>query len=133
MVTSPMTKTDDLVERLLTNEPLPVCPYDRRSPDYWTTNDTDPCKICGQLNTADGPDLCRGADTRAMKEAAARIQSDAAIIAELIKALEPFADAADNMDGDEPDALFIYDSPESTLINYGHLRAARSLIKEGGE
>jgi hypothetical protein len=43
-------------------------------------------------------------------------------------ALEPFAKAANNMDGDEPDSLFIYDSPESTMISYGDLRRARSAL-----
>ena len=41
-------------------------------------------------------------------------------------ALEPFALAADNMDGDEPDSLFIYDSPESAMIDYADLRRARA-------
>ena len=45
------------------------------------------------------------------------------------RALEPFALAADNMDGDEPDSLFIYDSPESTMISYGDLRRARATLK----
>jgi hypothetical protein len=45
------------------------------------------------------------------------------------RALEPFALAADNMDGDEPDSLFIYDSPESTMISYGDLRRARASLK----
>lgn len=44
------------------------------------------------------------------------------------EALRPFAEAADNMDGDEPDGLFIYDSPESTMISYGDLRAAKKWI-----
>ena len=47
--------------------------------------------------------------------------------------LEPFALAADNMDGDEPDALFIYDSPESTLISYADLRRARQLLTPRSE
>jgi hypothetical protein len=43
-------------------------------------------------------------------------------------ALEPFALAADNMDGDEPDSLFIYDSPESAMIDYADLRRARAAL-----
>lgn len=62
-----------LVERLLSNAQLPVCPYDRRSPDYWTTPDDQPCVICGTLNDFSTPNLCRGADTRVMDEAAALI------------------------------------------------------------
>lgn len=46
-------------------------------------------------------------------------------------ALEPFALAADNMDGDEPDSLFIYDSPESTMIDYADLRRARAALTTG--
>jgi hypothetical protein len=64
----------DIVERLRSNETLPVCPYDRRSPDYWTAPNDKPCVICGQENTSEGPDLCRGADTRIMKEAADEIE-----------------------------------------------------------
>ena len=26
---------------------LPVCPFDRRSPDYWTTANDKPCHVCG--------------------------------------------------------------------------------------
>ena len=48
-------------------------------------------------------------------------------------ALEPFALAADNMDGDEPDSLFIYDSPESTMIDYADLRRARAALTTGEE
>lgn len=46
-------------------------------------------------------------------------------------ALEPFALAADNMDGDEPDSLFIYDSPESAMIDYADLRRARAALTTG--
>lgn len=63
----------DIVERLLSSEPLPVCPFDRLSPHYLTMPDDKPCPICGQENTLDGPDKCRGADTRIMKEAANEI------------------------------------------------------------
>ncbi|ASS55881.1 hypothetical protein [Rhizobium leguminosarum] len=62
----------DIVERLRSNEPLPICPYDRRSPEYWTTPDDEPCKFCGGL--PDGPDKCTGADTRIMSEAADEIE-----------------------------------------------------------
>ena len=58
----------DLIERL--RSPLPVCPYDRRSPDYWTAPDDKPCVVCGGLNDTNAPNLCRGADTRVMDEAA---------------------------------------------------------------
>ena len=69
-----MTDHSALIERLEANEPLPICPYDRRSPEYWTTNDTDPCKFCGTKNEEGAPDLCRGADTRLFAEAAAALR-----------------------------------------------------------
>lgn len=62
-----------LVERLRSNEPLAICPYDRKSPEYWTTDDVTPCKFCGQLNDPAAPDKCRGADTRVMGEAASTL------------------------------------------------------------
>lgn len=60
-----------LVERLQSEAQLVVCPYDRRSPDYWTTPNDKPCKFCGGL--PEGPDRCTGADLRIMLEAAAEI------------------------------------------------------------
>lgn len=66
---------DELIEQLEANEALPLCPYDKRSPDYWTTPDDDPCKICGQINDLNAPNLCRGADTRLFKLAASRLAS----------------------------------------------------------
>lgn len=60
----------ELVARLRSTATLPVCPYDRRSPEYWTAPDDKPCVICGTENDPDKPDKCRGADTRIMEEAA---------------------------------------------------------------
>ncbi len=85
----------NIIERLRSNEILPVCPYDRRSPDYWTTDDDAPCVICGTLNDSSTPDLCRGADTRVMAEAA-----DA--IAELIDALQRLRKGLDVVDPGRP-------------------------------
>jgi hypothetical protein len=62
----------DIVERLRSSQPLPICPYDLKSPEYWTTPDDTPCKFCGGL--PDGPDKCTGADTRIMGEAADEIE-----------------------------------------------------------
>lgn len=45
---------------------LPVCPFDRRSPDYWTTSNDKPCHVCGGTEAVD---KCRGADLRCMDEA----------------------------------------------------------------
>lgn len=64
-------------------QPLPVCPYDRRSPDYLTAPDDKPCIVCGSENEAGAPDLCRGADTRIYDRAAALLRSLAAKNAEL--------------------------------------------------
>lgn len=64
----------DIVERLKSSEPLPYCPYDSRSPEYWTAPNDKPCKVCGGLNDPNAPDLCRGADTRLFKEAADEIE-----------------------------------------------------------
>lgn len=75
-----MTDHSALIERLEANEPLPICPYDRRSPEYWTTNDTDPCKFCGTKNEEGAPDLCRGADTRLFAEAAAALRDQQAVM-----------------------------------------------------
>ncbi|MCL6653538.1 hypothetical protein A6R70_14700 [Agrobacterium rubi] len=61
----------DIVERLRSNQPLVICPYDSKSPEYWTTPDDTPCKFCGGL--PDGPDKCTGADTRIMGQAADEI------------------------------------------------------------
>lgn len=58
---------------------------------------------------------------------AADADADADRVRIAVEALEPFKLAADNMDGDEPDGLFIYDSPESTMISYGDLRRAASV------
>lgn len=67
--------TDDLVKRLRDNTPLPVCPYDRRSPDYYTAPNDAPCVVCGSINEVGAPDLCTGADTRLFAEAADRIEA----------------------------------------------------------
>lgn len=70
----PFHGESDIVERLRSTAQLPVCPYDRRSPDYWTTPDDQPCVICGTLNEVNAPNLCKGADTRIMEQAAAEIE-----------------------------------------------------------
>lgn len=82
----------DLVKRLRTT--LPVCPYDQRSPDYYTAPDDKPCVVCG--GEPDGPDKCRGADTRCMAEAAARIEALAARVEAIRNAtLEEAAEKCD--------------------------------------
>lgn len=64
--------TPGLVARLRSNGALPICPFDKRSPEYWTTPNDKPCKFCGGL--PEGPDKCTGADMRIMAEAADRIE-----------------------------------------------------------
>jgi hypothetical protein len=79
---APVGDVGELVKRLLSNEPLPICPFDRRSPEYFTTREDEPCKFCGQENTAEGSDKCRGADTRLLKEAADALTALSAMLAE---------------------------------------------------
>ena len=62
----------NLIERLRSNGALPICPFEKRSPEYWTTPNDKPCKFCGGL--PEGPDKCTGADMRIMGEAADRIE-----------------------------------------------------------
>ncbi|WGM47704.1 hypothetical protein KOAAANKH_02586 [Brevundimonas sp. NIBR10] len=66
---------EELIACLRSKKGMTVCPYDPRSPDYWTTNDTDPCKFCGQLNDDAAPDVCKGVDLRVMDQAADTITS----------------------------------------------------------
>lgn len=73
----------DIVERLRSSEPLPICPYDRKSPEYWTAPNDAPCKFCGGL--PEGPDKCTGADTRLFAEAATAIEARDAEIARLTR------------------------------------------------
>jgi hypothetical protein len=70
-----MISDDDLVKRLRSDDRLPYCPYDRRSPDYWTAPNDKPCKVCGTLNDMNAPDLCNGTGSRIMAEAADRIEA----------------------------------------------------------
>lgn len=74
-----------LIERLRSTAQLPVCPFDRRSPDYYTAGENNaPCTVCGGTEEVD---KCRGADTRIMEEAAARIETLEAAIESNTKAL----------------------------------------------
>jgi len=73
----------DLIERLRSKMGMTICPYDQRSPDYYTTNDTDPCKFCGTKNEEGAPDLCKGVDMRVMDEAASEIEALTAQVAAL--------------------------------------------------
>jgi hypothetical protein len=106
------------------------------------------CGICNETGTTpDIAGLCERlktlwlelSDAHAEPPATARIMNalhqsgdtlerQAAEIERLREALRPFALAAENMDGDEPDTLFIYDSPESAMIDYADLRRARAAL-----
>ena len=70
-----------LIERLRSNAELPICPFDKRSPEYYTTPNDKPCKFCG--GEPEGPDKCTGADMRIMSEAADAIATKDERIAEL--------------------------------------------------
>ena len=70
---------ETISDRLRSNSTLTVCPFDKRSPDYYTTPNDKPCSMCG--GEPEGPDKCTGADLRVMHEAAG-------LIGELCEALE---------------------------------------------
>lgn len=98
----------DLIERLRSNAQLPICPFDKRSPEYWTTPNDKPCKFCG--GELEGPDKCTGADMRIMSEAADALATKEAEVDRLRKALEPFADECDNNISDSEDDADTYKS-----------------------
>jgi len=88
-----------LLERLRST--LPVCPFDRRSPDYHRTSPEKPCHVCGGTEEVD---RCRGADTRCMSEAADLIEAQAAALAEAQRRNSDLADlaqtASDSLDAE---------------------------------
>lgn len=96
----------DIVERLRSSEALPACPYDKLSPHYLTAPNDKPCAVCGGLNDPDAPDLCRGADTRIMGEAANEIERLNTRVTNLTYALERMKHGAEYCDelGDIIDA-----------------------------
>jgi len=65
-----------------------------------------------------------------MTKAADHIARQDRQIATLWEALKPFAEAADNMDGDEPDNWSLWESPEATILTYADLRKARAIVKD---
>ncbi|WP_320203740.1 hypothetical protein [Agrobacterium rosae] len=92
----------DIVERLRSNKPLPICPFDRMSPEYYTTPNDKPCKFCG--GEPEGPDKCTGADTRIMGEAAEEITR---LRAALSEAEHREKDARRVALGDAAEAIFV--------------------------
>ena len=125
-----------LSERLRSKEPGVICPYDRRSPDYWTTPDDAPCPICGGT---EAEDKCRGIDLSIMDEAATTIDNQAAEIERLrasldeaVRVLRAFGEAATSTERCYTHAL-----PDNLIephgFSMGRLRAARDFItKHGG-
>lgn len=85
-MTNDAERMSDIVARLR-NDQLPFCPFDSRSPLYWTAGENGaPCPVCH--GTEDGPDLCRGADTRILAEAADIIEAQSKALAEAREAAE---------------------------------------------
>lgn len=62
-----------MIERL--RAPMVLCPFDPKSPKYLQTDPDKPCEFCGQENTLEGPDLCRGGDLRVMEDAAKLLEA----------------------------------------------------------
>ena len=119
-MTPPMAEAlEGLIERLRSNAPLPLCPFDSRSPLYWTTPDDATCHFCGQL--PDGPDRCRGADTRVMDQAADALESALHLLGEAEKALEEIARIRTELRGD-----FSLSSKQSDIA-----RSALDKIRKG--
>ncbi len=74
-----------------------------------------------------------------LDEAAAALAAERAAHAETkrerdeaLRALEPFADAADDLEDDHKDTSSIWECPAAVNIDAGHLRAARR-VREGGK
>ena len=112
--------------------PWPLCGHPRNtctaSPAYQAAIKV---KHASSTTAPDIAGLCerlRRPGLKSAAEAADTLERQAAVIKRLREALRPFALAAENMDGDEPDTLFIYDSPESAMIDYADLRRARAAL-----
>lgn len=117
----------DIIARLRSSEPLPACPYDKLSPHYLTAPDDKPCAVCGGLNEPGAPDLCRGADTRVMSEAAD-------IIEKLREALTPFEDIAAEGSDDFPDSTKVtvqFGRTTFHALTLGDLRRVGAAITAG--
>jgi hypothetical protein len=74
-----------IVERLRAR--LPICPFDPKAPKH-DLEASDPCPVCSDYGDERSKNLCRGADTRVMDEAADTIE-------ELVEALKRLAESAD--------------------------------------
>lgn len=86
----PDNTVSEVVGRLRSTAPLPVCPFDRRSPDYWTAGENNaPCTVCGGTEEVD---KCRRADTRIMEQAADLIERLASQVEGLEKERDELTD-----------------------------------------
>lgn len=81
-----MTEVEKLVAELRSNSTLAVCPFDRRSPDYWTAGDDGkPCTMCGATEAIEDCNKCTGADLRIMVRAADALTALSAQLAAVTK------------------------------------------------
>ena len=65
---------------------------------------------------------------RALRQLQATNAAQAAEIERLRKALQPFAEAAEELTNDHPDAVPIWEAYAAAAIDAGHLRAARRAL-----
>ena len=107
----------NLVDRLRDNSTLAICPFDRRSPEYWSTPNDKPCKFCG--SEPDGPDKCTGADTRVLMEAADRIEELERQLARFRSDRSYIIGFNDGWSSAVEEAAKIADEYECHLLSYG--------------
>jgi hypothetical protein len=101
-----------LVERLRAR--LPICPFAEKAPKH-DLEPTDLCPVCLDYGDERSKNLCHGADTRIMDEAADRIKALEAGLRVLLA-----LDEAMEKTSVDPDEY------------YAALRNARALLAEGG-
>ena len=127
-----------LIKRLREQGTLAVCPYDRRSPDYWTAPNDKPCPMCG--GEPEGPDKCTGADLRIMEEAAdalAKADERERELEKVREALEPFRNAAAAIDDQWSDEYPMMGTREfsdkpAVVVTIGDLRRVRAVLEGKG-
>lgn len=126
----------EIVRELRSSEPLPACPFDKISPLYLTMPDDKPCPFCGQENTSEGPDKCRGADTRIMGRAADALERLSAVTAELKAIISRCATEIGNGAAVSPDCSieFMAQLPAEIAAHTDKLRRFLKCARdEGGE
>lgn len=81
-----MTEVEKMIAELRSNSTLAVCPFDKRSPDYWTAGeDGKPCTMCGAAEAIEDCNKCTGADLRLMVRAADALTALSAQLAAVTK------------------------------------------------